>query len=640
MSFLFEFRPTRSLTGACCAVAISLFCGSIGAQQKAGSGKGNPPANLPNAAAESAAAAKGMTTDVPGALPGIHLISPVPNGQWTLPAGDYANTRYSPLSQINSNNVQNLHPVSIYSVGIPHGFEGQPLVVGSTLYMVTPFPNNLIALDLTKPGFPQKWIFHPYPNIESVGVACCDVVNRGAVYADGMIIYNTLDAHTVAVNANTGKLVWETQIGDIHLGETITMAPIVAKNVVLTGISGGELGVRGRLTGLDVKTGKILWRAWSTGSDADVRLGPDFHAFYKKDQGKDLGITTWTPGQWKLGGGTIWGWISYDPESDLFYYGTGNPGVWNADMRPGSNHWSITIWARHPETGMAKWAYQMVPHDSWDYDEIMENILVDMPWDGKERKLLLHPGRTGFMFVLDRETGQVLAADKYMPSTNWASGYNLTTGKPDIDLAKRTHFGKYSMDICPSSTGAKDFIPSSFSPQTGYLYIPAHNTCMDYKGIAVNYIAGTPYLGASVRMYPGPGGFQGELVAWDVAKRKMVWGIKDKLLPVYAGVLSTGGNLVFYGTMEGWFRAVDARTGKILWQAKTGSGIIGDPITFLGPDGKQYIAIFSGIGGWMGAAAFPSLSTDDPYGALGAIGAMTAIKGITQPGAALYVYGF
>ncbi len=626
----------RAKTISALGVGFVSFCGIVWPLVSPGLAQQNSGQNQ---ATSSNNAGVGMTNEIPGALPGIHLVSPVPNGQWTLPAGDYANTRYSPLAQINTQNVQNLHMVSSYSVGIPHGFEGQPLVVGSTLYMVTPYPNNLIALDLTKPGFPQEWIFEPHPDIRSVGIACCDVVNRGAVYADGKIIYNTLDAYTVAVDANTGKLVWRTQVGDIQLGETITMAPIVVKNVVLTGISGAELGVRGRLTAIDVATGKILWRAWNSGSDADARIGADFKPFYKKDQGKDLGLTTWTPGQWKLGGGTIWGWISYDPELNLIYYGTGNPGVWNPDMRPGSNHWSITIWARNPETGEAKWAYQIVPHDAWDYDEIMENILVDMPWQGKERKLLLHPGRTGFMFVLDRETGEVLAADKYVPVT-WANGYDLKTGLPDINLDKRTHFGKYATDICPSSTGGKDFIPSAFSPRTGYIYIPAHNTCMDYEGTAVNYIAGTPYLGASVRMYPGPGGYQGELIAWDVANKKQVWGIKDLELPVYAGVLATGGDLVFYGTMEGWFRAVDARTGKILWQAKTGSGIIGDPITFTGPDGKQYIAIFSGIGGWMGATAFSSVSTDDPYAALGVVGAMKAIKGKTQPGAALYVFSF
>lgn len=603
------------------------------------------PAALGATAAKSPAASggapvpAGMTTDVPDALPGIHLVSPVPNGQWLQPAGDYANTRYSPLSQINATNVKDLHLVGSMSIGIPHGFEGQPLVVGSTLYMVTPYPNELIALDLTKSGFPRKWVFQPHPDNRSEGIACCDVVNRGAVYADGKIIFNTLDARTFAVDANTGKQVWETKVGDITLGETITMAPIVVKNVVLTGISGGELGVRGRLTGIDLNTGKILWRAWSTGSDEDVRIGPDFRAYYQKDQGKNLGLTSWKPGQWERGGGTVWGWISYDPELNLIYYGTGNPSPWNPDMRPGTNHWSCTIWARNPETGMAKWAYQVVPHDSWAYDAIEENILVDMPWQGKERKLLIHPGRTGFVFVLDRETGEVLSADKYVPVT-WANSYDLKTGKPDINLDKRVHFGKYTMGICPSSTGGKDFIPSAFSPKTGYLYIPAHNTCMDSKGIAANYIAGTPYIGASVRMYPGPGGYQGDLIAWDVATRKEVWGIKDAVLPVYSGVLATGGNLVFYGTMEGWFRAVDARSGKVLWQVKTSSGIVGDPITFTGPNGKQYIAVYSGIGGRMGSAAFPSVSVDDPYAGLGAYGAMANIKSLTKPGASLNVYSF
>lgn len=583
------------------------------------------------------AQAAGSTNDVPGALPGIHIISPVANGQWTMPAGDYGNTRYSPLSQINSGNVQNLHIAATMSTGIPHGHEGGPLVVGDTLYVVTPFPNNLIALDLTQPGFPQKWIFHPNPDPESQGVACCDVVNRGASYADGKIVYNTLDDNTVAVDAKSGKLVWKTKVGEIHEGETTTGAAFIVKDKVLVGDGGGELGVRGRLTALDLKTGKILWRAFNSGSDADALIGPDFKPFYLKDQGKDLGISTWTPGQWKMGGGTIWGWVSYDPTLNLIYYGTGNPGVWNPDMRPGSNHWSITIWARNPDTGQARWAYQVEPHDSFDYDEIMENILIDMPWQGRVRHLLLHPGRTGFMFVLDRETGEVLSAEKFEPVT-WANGFDLKTGLPDINQDKQTHYGIYAKGICPSSTGGKEFVPSAFSPRTGLLYIPAHNTCMDYEGTAVNYIAGTPYLGASVRMYPGPGGYQGELIGWDVQNAKKAWSIKDPDLPVYSGVLATGGDVVFYGTMEGWFRALDAHSGKVLWQMRLASGIVGNPMTFTGPDGKQYVAIYAGIGGWMGATALPSVSTDDPYATLGATGAMKKIKSMTQPGDLLYVF--
>jgi len=579
----------------------------------------------------------GSTSDIAGALPGIHLVSPVPDGEWTLPAGDYANTRYSPLSRINTSNVQNLKVVATASTGIKRGHEGQPLIVNGTLYMVTPFPNNLIALDITKPGFPRKWVFRPNPNINAVGIACCGVVNRGASYSNGKVIYATLDNQVIAVDANSGQKVWGTSVGDVRKGETTTMAPLVVRNIVLVGNSGGNLGVRGKLTALDVKTGKILWIAWSTGSDEDVRIGPDFHAFYPKDQGKDLGIKTWTPGQWKLGGGTVWGWISYDPELNLIFYGTGNPGVWNPDMRPGDNKWSCTIWARDPDTGYAKWAFQLNSHDAWNYDAVTENIPVDMPWQGQERKLLLHPARNGFMMVLDRQTGELLSADKYEPVT-WAKAYNLKTGLPDENPDKETHFGRYAMDICPSATGAKEFVPSAFSPRTGYLYIPAHNTCMDEEGLDGNYIAGTPYIGASVRMYPGPGGYQGELVAWDVEHAKRAWSVKEKNFPVYSGVLATGGDVVFYGTMDGWFRALDAHSGKVLWQFRTSSGIIGDPVTFLGPDGKQYVAVYSGIGGWMGASDFPSVSPDDPYAALGANGAMRDIKAYTQPGDTLYVF--
>ena len=586
-----------------------------------------------------APAQQGSTTNIPGALPSIHFVSPVPDGEWTLPAGDYANTRYSPLDQINTENVKNLKIIGTMSTGIPHGHEGQPLVVNGTMYVVTPFPNDLIALDLSKPGFPMKWKYEPRPNPQAQGVACCDTVNRGASYGDGKIVYATLDNNIVAVDANTGQQVWRTQVGDINIGETTTGAPLIVKNVVITGDSGGELGVRGKVVGLDLKSGKILWTAYSTGPDKDVLIGPDFKPFYKKDQGKDLGVSTWPPDAWKLGGGTVWGWISYDPETDLFFYGTGNPGVWNPDMRPGDNKWGITIFARKPETGEAKWAYQVVPHDAWDYDEIMENIAVDMDWNGKMRKLLVHPGRSGFVFVLDRETGELLSAEKFQP-TNWAKGYDLKTGMPDVDPTKVTHTGVIARNVCPSSTGGKEFVPSSLSPRTGLLYIPAHNTCMDHEGLQANYIAGTPYLGSSTTMYRGPGGYQGELVAWDISKGKEVWGIKEPDFPLYSGVLSTGGDVVFYGTMDGWFRAINARTGAVLWQTKLASGIVGDPITFKGPDGRQYVAVYAGIGGWMGAAAFPSLSLDDPYAALGITGAMKKIKEVTGPGDLLYVFGF
>src|SRR4051812_14350439 len=573
----------------------------------------------------------------PGAPDSVHLIAEVSAGDWRMPTGDYGGLRYSTLDAITPANVMNLRVLTTFSTGVARGHEGQPLVFGNTMYVVTPFPNNLIAVDLTKPGGAVKWIYEPHPDSRSVGIACCDVVNRGAVYAAGNIIYSLLDANVVGVNAETGKEVWRTKVGDINKGETLTAAPVAIKDKVILGNSGGELGVRGYVVALDAKTGKELWRAFNTGPDTEVKIGASFKPFYQKDQGKDLGVSTWPPDQWKLGGSTVWGWITYDPETNLFFYGTGNPGVWNPDLRAGDNKWSCAIMARDADTGELKWAYQATAHDAWDYDEIMENVLVDMTYGGRMRKLLIHPGRTGFVYILDRETGELLSAELFEP-TNWASSYDLKSGKPNEDPTKRTHFGTVTNNICPSSTGAKDVIPSAFSPRTGLLYIPAHNTCMNYEAIEANYIAGTPYLGADVKMFRGPGEYQGELVAWDVANNRKVWGVKESVLPVYSGVLATGSDLVFYGTMDGWFKALDARTGQELWKFHTSSGIVGNPETYLGPDGKQYVVIYSGIGGWMGAVAFPEVSEDDSYAALGVVGAMKDIKKYTAAGSTVYVF--
>lgn len=566
----------------------------------------------------------------------MRFVSPPAAGEWTQPAGDDGNTRFSTLDRINADNVRNLHVVAMVSTGVPHGHEGQPLVVKDTLYAVTPFPDDLIALDLKDPTGPMKWRFQPHPDPTSVGKACCDTVNRGAVYADGKIIYNLLDANTVAVDAGSGQEVWRTKIGEVNAGETSTMAPIVANGLVLVGNSGGELGVRGKLVALDVATGREVWKGFNTGPDADVLIGDDYKPFYEAERGKDLGVKSWPPEQWQRGGGTVWGWVSYDPGLDLVYYGTGNPGVWNPDARPGDNLFSCSIVARDRRTGHVRWAHQLVPHDSWDYDEIMENVLIDMPWHGSPRKLLVHPGRVGFVFVMDRETGELLSAEKFMP-VNWAKRYDLKTGRPQVDPAKETHFGKVVKDICPSSTGAKEFAPSALSPRTGLLYIPAHDTCMEYEGMEANYIAGTPYLGASVKMYPGAEN-QGELVAWDVQGEKRRWSVAEKF-PLNGGVLATASDLVFYGTMDGWFRAVDARNGERLWSTKLPSGVVGNPMTFLGSDGKQYVAIYSGVGGWMGAAAFSNVSADDPYAALGTVGAMKELKKYTGAGDVLFIFG-
>jgi PQQ-dependent dehydrogenase (methanol/ethanol family) len=414
------------------------------------------------------------------------------------------------------------------------------------------------------------------------------------------------------------------------------MAPLVVKGKVLVGDSGGEFGVRGWLTALDADSGKMAWRAYATGPDKDVLIGSDFHSFYPSDNGTDLGVKTWPADAWKTGGGTMWGWIAYDPELDLIYSGTANPGPWNQEQRPGDNKWTTTLFARNPETGAAKWALQYNPHDEHDYDGINEQILIDLTVDGKPRKVLLHPDRNGYLYEIDRTNGQIISAQPY-GYINSTKGVDLNSGRPILNPEKATKLGVVVRDICPTASGAKDWEPSSYSPRTGLMYIPHENICMDWEDVQVNYIAGTPYVGANVVMKAGPGGNRGELTAWDVEKEKPAWQIKEDL-PVWSGTLATAGDVVFYGTMDGWFKAIDAHTGKLLWQFKTGSGIIGQPVAYKGPDGREYIAVLSGVGGWAGAIVSGNLDPRDPTAALGFVGAMADLKKKTTPGGTLYVF--
>jgi lanthanide-dependent methanol dehydrogenase len=559
------------------------------------------------------------------------------DGQWIRPAKDYASTRYSTLNQINSANAKNLQVAFTFSTGLTKGEEAAPLIVNNTMYIITPFPNKLYALDLTKLGAPLKWTYEPFPTPAAQGVACCDVVNRGGSFYDGKIYYNTLDDQTIAVDAATGHEIWKVRLGNINQGETLTMAPLVVKGKVLVGVSGGEFGVRGWLTALNAKTGKTVWRAYSTGPDQDVLIGPNFKPFYAKDRGQDLGVKTWPPDEWRNGGGGVWGWISYDPNLNLIYYGTANPSPWNADARLGDNQFTAGIFARNADTGEAVWYYQYSPHDTFDYDGVNENVLVDLKIDGRVRKVLLHPDRDGYVYVIDRTDGQVLKADPFAPITT-STGVDLNTGEIRYVKDKETTTGKVIRDICPTAPGAKDWQPSAFSPRTGLLYIPHNNLCMDKEDLAVNYIAGTPYVGANVRMYDAPGGFAGAFTAWDPVKGQVVWSLPD-VFPVWSGALVTAGDVAFYGTMEGWFKAVDAKTGQLLWQFKTGSGVIGQPVTYKDPDGKQYVAVLAGVGGWSGAIVSGGLDPRDASAALGFAGAMKDLPNYTTPGGMLYVFG-
>jgi lanthanide-dependent methanol dehydrogenase len=589
--------------------------------------------------------------------------SPMPeDGQWTMPAKNFENTRYSGLDQIKIDNVKDLRVAWTFSTGVDKGQEAAPLVVGDTMYVVTPYPNILFALDLKKNGA-AKWKFEPEPSAAAQGVACCDVVNRGCFFDKGKIFFNTLDDNVCAVDANSGKLLWKSKVGEINRGETMTMAPLVVHDKVLVGNSGGEFGVRGWLTALDANTGKIAWRAYSTGPDADCLIGSDFKPFYESDRGKNLGVKSWPPDHWQIGGGTVWGWISYDAEQNLIFYGTANPGTWNPELRPGDNKWSCGVFARNPDTGQARWFYQLNPHDEFDHDGVNENVVVDLPASvaaggdrGRStpkpapaeagsapattgtnlRKCLLSAQRNGYVYVLDRTTGEVLSATPFVRVTA-SKGVDLKTGRIIPNEEKKPQIGKVIRDVAPASPGGKDWQPCAWSPRTQLLYIPHQNLAMDYEGVEASYIEGTPYLGVNVKMYGNAGGKRGEYCAWDPVQKKKVWAIAEDF-PVWSGTLATAGDVTFYGTMDGWFKAVNAKSGELLWQFKTGSGIIGQPTTFLGPDGKQYVAILSGVGGWAGAIVSGDLDARDPTAALGFVNAMKDLPQHTAKGGTLYVF--
>jgi PQQ-dependent dehydrogenase (methanol/ethanol family) len=572
--------------------------------------------------------ASGVSATVPGAAP--------EDGQWVRAAKDHASTRFSALDEIHAGNVSGLRPVWTFSTAVNRGHEAAPLVVGETMYVVTPYPNYVYALDLTRAGA-TRWTYRPAVNPSAQGVACCDVVNRGAAWADGRVIFNTLDGRTIALDAASGRAVWETPLADVNKGESVTMAPLVVKDKVLVGNSGGEFGVRGWIAALRVADGSIAWRAFSTGPDSDVLIGPGFAPHYAQDRGKDLGVSSWPPDGWKTGGGTAWGWISYDPGTNLIYYGTGNPGPWNPDLRPGDNKWTSAIFARDADTGQARWAYQWNPHDVHDYDGVNEQILLDLPWNGRTRQVLVRPERNGYVYVLDRTTGEVLSADAFVHVTS-STGVDLKTGRLTGVEAKKPQTGRVTREICPASPGGKDWQPSAYSPRTGLLYLPHNNLCMDVEATEANYIAGTPFLGMNVKMYAGPGGHRGALSAWHVVGRRKAWSIAEPF-PAWSGALVTAGDLVFYGTMEGWFKAVHAREGRVLWQFKTASGIVGQPISYRGPDGEQYVAVLSGVGGWAGAIVAGNLDPRDGTAALGFVNAMTDLPHHTTAGGVLYVFG-
>jgi len=561
---------------------------------------------------------------------------------WVMPAGDYANTRYSKLNQITAANVGKLQVAWTFSTGVLRGHEGGPLIIGNMMYVHTPFPNKVYAMDLSQDN-KIVWKYEPKQDPNVIPVMCCDTVNRGVAYADGKIFLHQADTTLVALDAKTGKEVWTVKNGDPGKGATGTSSPLVVKDKVLIGISGGEFGVQCHMTAYDLKTGKLAWRAFSEGPDDQIMVDPEKTTALGKPVGKDSSIKTWQGDQWKIGGGCTWGWTSYDPELNLVYYGSGNPSTWNPKQRPGDNKWSMTIFARDADTGMAKWVYQMTPHDEWDYDGVNEMILSDQQMNGQNRKLLTHFDRNGLAYTMDRVTGELLVAEKYDPKVNWTTGVDMnksspTSGRPKVvDQYSTEKQGEdvNTKGVCPAALGTKDQQPGAYSPDTQLFYVPTNHVCMDYEPFKVNYTAGQPYVGATLSMYPPPGEtHMGNFIAWDNKTGKIVWSNKEQF-SVWSGALATAGGVVFYGTLEGYLKAVDAKTGKELYKFKTPSGIIGNVTTYEN-NGRQYIAVLSGVGGWAGIGLAAGLT--DPTAGLGAVGGYAALTNYTALGGALTVF--
>jgi len=561
------------------------------------------------------------------------------NTNWVMQTKDYGSTHYSELYDINITNVKNLKPAWSFSTGVLNGHEGGPLVVDGIMYVHTPYPNNVFAIDLNNPD-KILWEFKPKQNPAARAVACCDVVNRGLAYAPqgkdypATIFLNQLDGHIVALNAKTGDVLWKMENSDIAMGSTLTVAPFVAEDKVIVGTSGAELGVRGYATAYNIKDGKQAWRVFATGPDEDIKLSKDFNKANPHYGQFGLGLKTWEGDAWKIGGGTNWGWYAYDPDLRMLYYGSGNPAPWNETMRPGDNKWTMTIWGRDIDSGEAKFGYQKTPHDEWDYAGVNYMGLSEQMVNGKMTKLLTHPDRNGLVYTLNRENGDLVNAFKIDNTVNWVKHVDLKTGLPVRDPEYSTHMDHEAKGICPSAMGYHNQGIESYDPTKQLFFMGVNHICMDWEPFMLPYRAGQFFVGATLNMYPGPKGTLGQVKAMNAVTGEFEWEVQEKFA-VWGGTTATAGDLVFYGTLDGYIKALNSRTGEELWKFKLPSGVIGHPITYK-HDGKQYVAIYYGVGGWPGVGLVFDLK--DPTAGLGAVGAFKELAHYTQMGGGVMVF--
>jgi lanthanide-dependent methanol dehydrogenase len=536
---------------------------------------------------------------------------------WVMPLGNYAGHRYSALDQINESNVGKLQVAWMFSTGVLRGHEGSPLKIGNRLYLVTPFPNNVFALDLNEPG-KIAWRYEPKQDPSVPNVMCCDTVNRGLAYGDGKLYLNQADTTLVALDANSGAALWKTVNGDPKKGETGTAAPLVVKDKVIVGISGGKFGARCHLTAYDSKTGTRAWRAYTVGTDAEILFDPDKTTVLGEPAGEGSSLKSWHGEDWQHSGGCAWGWITYDPDLNLIYYGTGAPAPANAAQRPGDNRWTSSIIARDADTGVARWVYQTTPHDEWSFGATSESILVDLPVNGVTRKALVQFNQNGLAYTLDRATGELLSAEKFEAKTNWTKRVNVATdsptyGRPILDKKFSPEASGQDVDtkdICPYDLGPKGIAPASFDSERLQFIVPANLMCMNLEPYKTRYMTelilqGFAYTGTSVARHtiPDRDNGQGNLVAWDLARNQVVWDAPQQTT-VTSGILETKGGIAFFATPEGDFSAVRTSDGKQFYNFKTGSGIVGNVIAFE-HKGKEFIGVFVGVNTWSGAGTGP-----------------------------------
>lgn len=545
-----------------------------------------------------AANAQGRPPAPPGAVP-------TPVHDWRTAGRDHGATRFSPLTQITRDNLEELEEIWRFETGVAGPHEGAPLVVDSVMYLHTPFPNAVVALDLRQPGR-VLWRYTAPVAGAPPPTAGRDIGSRGLAWHPAGIIYvPILPGDLAALDARTGREIWRVRNADSRVGASMSSAPLVAGDVVVVGMAGSEYGARGYLSGYRADNGQLLWRGYSTGSDADLLLTGTANTNYLSHAGRNLGLASWPGEAWRTGGGTTDGWLSWDRELGLVYSGTGAPAPWQATLRPGQSRWTSTIIARDVATGAVRWAYQTTPGDAWGYGAESENILADLTINSQPVKALVHVGRNGFVYTLDRTSGRLLAVERAGP-VNWATAIDRATAAPTINPRYVPGGAGVTRGICPATVGLKGSAPAAYSPVAGLVFAPLLNFCMDVRPAPPRFQAGTPYLGASWQLTAGPGGARGRLVAWDPAAGGIRWEVRETL-PILGGVLATASGLVFYPSGDGWLKAVDATSGRALWEFRLPAPSVGAPISYLGPDGRQYLAIFTGPGGWPAVDDFGGL---------------------------------